>query len=110
MTIIITENQLSKLDKFLFNFFDGTFKKYDVENDGEGYVRFINSDETSVYSKNVWGMFWVYDCEEWSKISKYRKHIGEEMFDEMLINYLNKTFSDKFVGGNLIRKINTNQC
>jgi hypothetical protein len=114
MRFIITESQLSNLmteDNYynvLSHFFDRVLKDFVVENDGEGYVRWYPPDSKSLsFHKNRWGNLWVESCGDWKRLTQYGRSFGvsKREINQVIIDYFNDKYSDKFTGGNLIQDI-----
>ena len=114
MKIIITENQLSNLItednhyNVLSHFFDKVLKDFVVINNGEGYVRWYQPDsKVESFHKNKWGNLWVANCGDWKRLTQYGRSFGvsKREINEVLINYFNNKYSDKFTGGDLIKDI-----
>ena len=104
----------SKSLYLLVKLFDKFFSDYIVENNDNGYyVTWSRKDDPNYksFSKNHWGNFFIHDCGDWKTLTRYSDYldIPQEQFENYLFQYLNSTFSDKFVPGNLVRGIN-NEC
>lgn len=120
MNIVITENQLSQLitedipKGLIYELFEKFFKDFTVTNDG-GYVHWVrDGNNESSFGKNLWGNFFIHSdyCDDWLELRRVKRNLGlsRKEFESYLMNYLNKTFSDYFGDGNLVRGIKDEQC
>ena len=104
----------SKSLYLLVKLFDKFFSDYIVENNDNGYyVTWSRKDDPNYksFSKNHWGNFFIHDCGDWKTLTRYSDYLDvpQGQFENYLFQYLNSTFSDKFVPGNLVRGIR-NEC
>ena len=98
------------LTKYLDDFFDN-FKLIKTEPD---LCQFNWYDEKGdkILERNNWGMLWIYNCNFFYNLKLFIINylsFSYHEFNDILINYLNGKYGNKFQG-NLLKDIGTGSC
>jgi hypothetical protein len=94
----IMEQDKDKLKDLLYPLFDKFFNDHNINNVGENEFEWLDKNNQHSFSKNPWGRFWVFNCDNYKKISNLSKFvsISENEFNSILIGYLNEKYGTLF--------------
>lgn len=92
--------------KILNEAFDKVFDKLKVNDSGEMYFKWIDSDNNEIFHRNHWGMLWVIDCDTYNNLRFYSQLFSMDIdeFNDYLIQYVNNRYKELF-GDNLIKSV-----
>jgi hypothetical protein len=102
--ILMEETKEHKVKSFMYSKFDKVFDglNLDVEYGDKNYVygKWYNQEDKVVFHRNDWGVLWVSECGPYRKLRAYSKSISLNLdeFNNLLIEYLNDKYSEKFKG------------
>jgi len=94
----------SKMDDFFYNHFDKVFDKLTFVDskdfgkhkwvDMEGNFDIQHRSDRIIFSRNHWGMFWIDNCDALKQLKFPQRMLGvtHEVFEEKLLEYLNKKY------------------
>jgi len=103
---VLRETKEEKIRSFLFSRFDRVFNElnleveYDKEFVNTMYGKWFNEKNDIIFHRNNWGALWVKDCDTYRKLRSYSISVllNLEEFNNLLIEYLNDRYSNKFKG------------
>ena len=107
---VLRETKEEKIRSFLFTRFDRVFNELTLEveygDDNYLYAKWFDKENKDVFHRNTWGSFWIVECEPYKKLRSYSSSLLLDLneFEELLKEYLNERYGDKFKG-KIIRKI-----
>jgi hypothetical protein len=94
----------SKIDNFFYDHFDKVFDKLTLNIDSEdlghkwldmdGNFNIRHRSDRIIFSRNHWGVFWIDNCEAFKQLKFPQRMLGvtHEVFEEKLLEYLNKKY------------------
>jgi hypothetical protein len=83
-----------------------------TENDVHQY-NWVDSNGDKVFERNHWGMFWIYDCDEYEKLKFVLRKVlsfSYEQFEKELLKYLNNRYSKEFGEERPLIEIGNENC
>jgi hypothetical protein len=107
-------NEDKKTD-FIYKHLDNVFDKLELvktENDVHQY-NWVDSNGDKVFERNHWGMFWIYDCDEYEKLNFVLRKVlsfSYEQFEKELLKYLNNRYSKEFGEERPLIEIGNENC
>jgi hypothetical protein len=107
-------NEDKKTD-FIYKNFDKVFDNLKLIKTEKNIYQYdwVNENGDVVFARNHWGMFWVYDCNEYKSLTILPIKMLEfsyEQFKEVLINYLNNRYYKEFGEERPLRNIGDDEC
>jgi hypothetical protein len=103
---VLRETKEDKIRSFMFTRFDKVFNElnlvieYDKKFVNTMYGKWFNEENDIIFHRNNWGVLWINDCDPYIKLRSYSISVllNLEEFNNLLIEYLNDRYSDKFKG------------